>query len=302
MPHQLALLVNPAAGRGAGLRLGHEAARLLRRGGYEVVECSGASSGQAGAAASVALSNGCDTLVVVGGDGTVNLGANLCAATDTRLAVVAAGAGNDIALHLGLPVRNAAAAVSVIEAGGSRSIDAGRVTRGGQPPRWFAGVLGAGFDAVVAARAARLRWPRGPLRYPMAMLRELPGFRPIPYSIELDGRRVQTRAMLVAVANTSSFGGGMRVCPDAQVDDGFFDVLVVHALSTTAFLRIFPQVYSGRHVGHPEVEIYRARHVRLDAPGILAQADGEPVGTLPLEIELIPGALTVAVPDPGVNR
>lgn len=302
MPQPLALLVNPAAGRGAGRRLGDEAARLLRRGGHEVVECSGPTSERAGATASVALRNGCDTLVVVGGDGTVNLGANLCALTDTRLALVPAGTGNDIAAHLGLPVRDAAAAVAVIEAGATRPVDAGRITGGGQPPRWFASVLGAGFDAVVAARAARLRWPRGPLRYPVAVMRELPGFRPVPYSIELDGQRLQTRAMLVAVANTSAFGGGMKVCPDAQVDDGLFDVLVVRALSAVAFLRVFPQVYSGRHLSHPAVEIRRARHVRLDAPGICAQADGEPVGTLPLDIEVVPGALTVAVPDPGAKR
>lgn len=250
----------------------------------------------------MALGNGCDTLVVVGGDGTVNLGANLCAVTGARLAVVAAGTGNDIARHLGLPVKDASSSVRVIEAGATRSVDVGRVSHGGRPRGRFVGVLGAGFDAVVAARAARLRWPRGPLRYAVALLRELPRFSPIPYAIELDGQRLQTHAMLVAVANTTSFGGGMKVCPDARVDDGLFDVLVVRALSIPAFLRVFPRVYSGTHLEHPAVEVRRARHVRPDAPGIVAQADGEPVGVLPLEAEVLPGALTVAVPEPGANR
>lgn len=264
--------------------------------------CEGPTQERATTAASRALAHGCQTLVVVGGDGTVNLGANLCAQTNVRLGVVAAGTGNDIAQHLGLPVHDSAAATAVIASGAGRSIDLGRVTAVGRSPRWFVGVLGAGFDAVVAARAARLRWPKGQLRYPVALLAELPGFRPIPYVVEIDGQPLHTRAMLVAVANTTSFGGGMRVCPDAQVDDGFFDVLVVHALSTLAFLRVFPRVYSGTHTDHPAVEIRRAQHVRLEASGILAQADGEPVGTLPLDIEVVPRALTVAVPEPGANR
>ena len=136
-------------------------------------------------------------------------------------------------------------------------------------------MLGAGFDAVVNARAQRMRWPRGQMRYNLAILRELPVFRPIPYAIELDGRRIETRAMLVAVANTTSFGGGMRVCPDADVTDGLFDVMIVHALSIPAFLRVFPKVFSGTHITHPAVEIHRAARVRLEASGIHSQADGE---------------------------
>ena len=97
-----------------------------------------------------------------------------------------------------------------------------------------------------------------------------------PYVVELDGRRIETSAMLVAVANTPSFGGGMRVCPDADPTDGLFDVLVVRALSVPGFLRVFPKVYRGAHVTHEAVEIHRATRVRLDAQHIPSQADGEP--------------------------
>lgn len=295
MSRRIALLVNPTSGMGSGRTVGAQTRELLSRHGHDVLDVSAASAAQAMERAGRALSDGVDTLVVVGGDGVVHLGVNLCADRAVRLGVVAAGTGNDFAGNLGLPVRDAGAAVAVIEAGISRRIDAGRVTDASGQVRWFGGVLGGGFDAVVNARAIRMRWPRGQMRYNLAVLRELPVFRPIPYAVELDGRRIETRAMLVAVANTSSFGGGMKICPDADVADGLFDVLILHELSIAAFLRVFPSVFAGRHVGHPAVEIARARRVRLEADGIPAQADGEMMAPLPLDVELVPGALDVLV-------
>lgn len=302
MPSRIALIVNPTSGKGAGAPMGEQTARLLRTAGHEVIDVSAASYALARAAAATALGGGVDTLVVVGGDGMVHLGVNLCAGTPVRLGVVAAGTGNDFARNLGLPVRDPSAAVRVIHAGATRAVDAGKVIDAGGQTRWFGGVLGAGFDAVVAARAARMRWPRGAMRYNLAIARELPVFRAIPYVVDLDGERLQTRAMLVAVANTTSFGGGMKVCPDADVSDGLFDVLIVHELSIAAFLRVFPRVFSGTHVGHRAVDIRRARRVRLEADGIHAQADGEPVSVLPLDIEVVPAALQVAVPDSEGSR
>jgi diacylglycerol kinase (ATP) len=276
--------------------LGAEALRLLREAGHEVVDVSGSDYQQARTQARQVVSDGVDTVVVVGGDGMVHLGVNLCAATSARLAVVAAGTGNDFARNLGLPVRDVPAAVALLTEGSTRRVDLGRVSDGVVGDRWFGGVLGAGFDAVVNARAQRMTWPRGQMRYNLAVLRELPVFRPIPYAVELDGRRIETRAMLVAVANTTSFGGGMQVCPDADVADGLFDVMIVHALSIPAFLRVFPKVYSGTHITHPAVEIYRARRVRLEASGIHSQADGETFADLPIDAEVVPGALRVVTP------
>ena len=103
------------------------------------------------------------------------------------------------------------------------------------------------------------------MRYNLAIARELPVFKPIPYVIEVDGVRHTTQAMLVAVGNGPSYGGGMRVCPDASFDDGLFDILIVHQISTIEFLKVFPKVFSGKHVGHPAVEILRGRQVRLEA-------------------------------------
>ncbi|CAN7388475.1 diacylglycerol kinase [Terrabacter sp. LjRoot27] len=296
MSQRVALIVNPTSGKGVGRQMGDETRRLLHEAGHDVVDVSGSDYQQARARAREVVSTGVDTVLVVGGDGMVHLGVNLCAGTPSRLGVVAAGTGNDFARNLGLPVRDARAAVALLTEGRTREIDLGRVTHGVAGERWFGGVLGAGFDAVVNARAQRMTWPRGQMRYNLAVLRELPVFRPIPYAVELDGRRLETRAMLVAVANTTSFGGGMRVCPDADVTDGLFDVLIVHALSIPAFLRVFPKVYSGTHTTHPAVEIHRARRVRLEASGIHSQADGETFADLPIDAEAVPGALHVVTP------
>lgn len=308
MAARIALIVNPTAGGGAGRAAGHQTRLLLRQAGHAIVEASAASVDGARQRGAQAVADGADLLVVVGGDGMVHLGVNLCAGGGPPLAVVAAGSGNDFARDLGLPVHDVRASVRLIEAGATRRVDAGRVVgahgaatgEGAQGANgaegahtWFAGVLGAGFDAVVGARAARLRWPRGRLRYAVAVARELPGFRPLPYVVELDGRRHELCAMLVAVANTTAFGGGMRVCPHADVADGLFDVLIVRALSKPDFLRVFPLVYSGRHLGHPAVETHRAARVRLAAEGALAQADGEGMPRPPLEIVNVPGALEV---------
>ena len=136
------------------------------------------------------------------------------------------------------------------------------------------------------------------MRYNLAILRELPLFRAIPYVVTVDGVRHETSAMLVAVGNGPSYGGGMRVLPDAQVDDGLVDVLVLHEISTVEFVKVFPKVFKGAHVGHPAVEILRGREVRLEAAGIVAYADGERFGPLPLTVEAVPGAVTVLAPSP----
>jgi diacylglycerol kinase (ATP) len=221
----------------------------------------------------------------------------VCAQAGIPLATVACGSGDDSARALGLPRGDPAAMAGLITSATVRTVDAGRRSAGpGSDARWWLGVLGAGFDSVVNERAMRIRRLHGRARYLAALARELPTFRGIPYAVECDGDRVETTAMLVAVANGPSFGSGMMVCPDAQLDDGLFDVLLLHRIGTGEFLRVFPRVFSGRHVDHPAVEIRRARRVRLEAEGISAQADGERFGALPLDVELVPGALQVVAP------
>ncbi|WP_299448093.1 YegS/Rv2252/BmrU family lipid kinase [uncultured Phycicoccus sp.] len=291
---RLGLIVNPTSGRNSGRRIGLEALTLLRAAGTEVLDLSAADARGALEHGRAAIADrAVDAIVVAGGDGMVHLGANLCAGTDVPLGVIAAGTGNDIARELGLPVRDAAKAVERILHGRTRPVDAGRLVTAAGEERWFAGVLAAGFDAVVNERANQWRWPKGPMRYNLAIMRELPVFRPLPYVLTLDGQRMDTDAMLVAVGNGPAYGGGMRVTPDAAFDDGLFDVLVLHRIPVHEFLRVFPKVFTGAHTGHPAVEIVRARTVRLEARGIVAYADGERFAPLPVDLEVVPGALSV---------
>ena len=291
---RVGLLVNPTAGGGRGSRLGARSRSALLDAGHEVVDLSGPDATTADRHARAALrERAIDVLLVVGGDGMAHLGTNLVAGTGIPLALVAAGTGNDNARELGLPLRDAEAAVALVTAGRTRAVDAGRCVAPDGRTRWWLGVLGGGFDSVVTERVARMRWPRGSLRYTLAVARELPTFRPIPYVVTVDGARTETEAMLVAVANGPAFGGGMRVAPDARYDDGLLDVVILHRVSIATFVRVFPRVFRGTHTTHRQVQVLQGRHVRLEAQGIVTQADGERFAPLPIDLEVVPGALTL---------
>ena len=244
-----------------------------------------------------AFALGTNGLVVVGGDGMVSLGVNLLAGTGVPLGIVATGTGNDLARGLGLPFDDPAAATeALVEALGRppRVIDAGLV-RHGELRTWFASVVSAGFDAVVNERANGMVRPKGPSRYTLAMVRELITFRPRSYTITIDGVRREQRAMLVSVANNSSIGGGMRIVPHADLSDGLLDVFIVHPLSRARLVAVFPKVFAGRHADHPAVEFITGRRVRIEADDIVAYADGERIGQLPVDVEIVPGALSVFI-------
>jgi diacylglycerol kinase (ATP) len=287
--------INPSASFGKGRGVGPAAVDALRRLGHDVVPLSEPDFPSLVDAARTALGGGADALVVVGGDGMVNLGVNLVAETATPLGIIPSGTGNDMARGLGIPVGDTAAAVRALEralAAGPRVLDAGRVTSAAGT-RWYACVLSAGFDSVVTERANRMRRPRGRARYTIALLLELARLRPVPYRLTIDGVAVEEQALLVCVGNNVSFGGGMRVTPDAVLDDGLLDALVVRPLSRTQFLRIFPRVFRGEHITDPRVSIVRGRRIRIEAARMVAYGDGERFGALPVDIDCVPGALRV---------
>jgi len=288
---EIALLINPTAGRGRGAGVGREVAARLGGAGLAVRQLIGLDVRESQDLAREAVAQGTDALVVVGGDGMVHLGLQAVGGSDTAFGVVPAGTGNDFARALGIPLRDPALAASIVITGVERRIDLGRTG-----DQWFGGVVAAGFDARVNDRANRMSWPRGRMRYNLAMLVELGVFHAIPYVLDLDGVGWRTEAMLVTVGNIPSYGGGMKVSPDAVVDDGLLDVMVVKPLSKAKFLTVFPRVYSGTHVRLPVVEVRRAKRVSVDAPGITAYADGERLGPLPQTFETVPGALRVLVP------
>ncbi len=295
-PKHIVVAINPEASFGRNRAVGPAVVRTLRSAGYEVTSLIEPDLEQLLTTAAAALATKPDALVVVGGDGMVNLGVNMVAGTTIPLGIVPSGTGNDMSRGLGIPVGNAQQAIDALLAAlnvAPRTIDAGFVRRADGSTSWFGCVLSAGFDAIVTERANLMRWPRGRQRYNLALLRELALLKPIHYRLTIDGEKSETDAVLVAVANNVSLGGGMRITPDAELDDGLLDVFVVQPLSRIAFLRIFPRVFKGTHVTDARVSIRRAKHIRIDAPDVVAYADGERVSALPLEVEVRPGALRV---------
>jgi len=291
----VALLVNPTSGGGRGARDGRAAADRLRALGVGVRLLEGRDPADAASVARDAVQSGVDVLVVAGGDGMVHLAVQCVAGTDVPLGIVPTGTGNDFATALGLPAHDAAGAARVIDGWQVRAVDA-VLTQSGAGPRWFAGVLSSGFDSAVNERANRMRWPKGRSRYNIAILAELGVFKAVPFRVTIDGELIEAQAMLAAVGNNTSYGGGMKIAPDALLDDGQLHVTVLRELGTIEFLRVFPRVYKGTHVSHRAVDVYAGREVSLDAPGAIAYADGERIGPLPITATCVPKALRVLVP------
>ena len=287
--------MNPSASFGRNRAVGPAVVERLIAEGYEVAVLREANFELLRRETQSAFEQGTDGLIVVGGDGMVSLGANLVAQTGVPLGIVAAGTGNDLARGLGCrttipPPRPRR---SSRPCAGRRGRSTRGVMRHGEVRTWFACVLSAGFDAVVNERANRMRGRAAPAGTRSPSLRELATFRPLPYMLTIDGVRREQRAMLVSVANNPSLGGGMRIVPHADLADGLLDVFIVHPLSRLGLLAVFPRVFAGEHVDHPAVEFLQAERVRIEADDIVAYADGERIGQLPIDVEVVPGALSV---------
>jgi diacylglycerol kinase (ATP) len=249
---------------------------------------------QAGAACRAAGADGAAALVAIGGDGTVNLALQAVAGTAVPFGPVPAGTGNDFTIETGFPADPLAATdtiASALAAGRTTPVDLARMTDADGKTRWYGAVLAAGFDAIVNERANRMRWPKGPRRYDIAILVELARLRPRRYRLVLDGVEHRLDAVLVAVGNCASYGGGMRICPAADPTDGLLDVVVAGPVGRATLVRIKPRVYRGTHVLHPMVHSYRAASVQLHAEGITAYVDGERATPLPVQVTAVPRAV-----------
>ncbi|MGH3447028.1 MAG: diacylglycerol kinase [Nocardioidaceae bacterium] len=293
MTQRLALLVNPASGKG---KLAAQADRVFARlqaGGYDVTAMQGRDAAESADLASKVVADGYEALVVMGGDGLMHLALQAVANSATTLGVVGIGSGNDLARSLGLPYRDPIASADVIAGGATRTVDLARLD-----DAYYATVLAAGFDSLVNERANAMRWPRGQLRYTLATLAELRVFTPLPYTLELDGELLDCEAMLVAVGNGSSYGGGIRICEGAILEDGRLDVVVIKPVSKPELVKVYPRLFRGTHTTHPAYERHRVTKVRVDSPGIVAYADGERLGPLPVTVTAAPGALQVFTPSP----
>lgn len=289
MGKALAVLANRTAGKG---RHAHLLDGVLDRIGPSATLLDAHDAESALAACRAAVRSGVDGLVAFGGDGTVHLAVQALAGTTTPLGIIPAGTGNDFADAVGVPAA-ALAAADVIVGGSIRKVDAVQATSADGTRRWWSTILCAGFDSAVNERANRMRWPRGPRRYDLAILAELVRLAPRDFTVELDGERWQGPAALVAVGNSPSYGGGMRMCPSADPADGVLDVTIVGPVSRVTLIRTKPKIYAGTHIEHPLVSTHRAASITLSAAGTTAYADGEPFGPLPVTMTCVPGALRV---------
>lgn len=286
-----ALVVNPTSGKRHGQTIAALAAERLRRAGHFTSTIQGADAPTARDQLKQAIDGDIDGVLVVGGDGALHAVLDHVADSDLTFGLIPAGTGNDTARSLGIPVKDTDAAVDLIIGGNTRTIDLARADEA-----YVATVVASGFDSKVNERANEMTWPRGNMRYNIAIVKELREFEPLHFTLTLDGETIQREAMLVAVGNGPSFGGGIRICEGASLDDGLLDVVVINPVSKLKLLRVFPQLYKGTHVNLPEFERHRVREVTLESPGIVAYGDGERLGPLPMTTTVQPGALRVFAP------
>ena len=239
-----------------------------------------------------------DSLIVMGGDGMMHLGLNAAGGTTVPIGVVPAGTGNDFARGVGVPT-NPVAAARVVAAGATVRMDLMQVEgrlAGGASRRYVGSVVSTGYDALVNRRANALSMPLGSIAYAYAALAELAGFEPLRYRLVLDGVPRRQTAMLVGVANSVIFGGGMRIAPSYSITDGLLDVTIIHPVSRATLLRLLPAMFDGSFVRDPAVERVKVQRVEIDGDDLYGMADGEALGPVPLTCSAQADALTVYVP------
>lgn len=284
------LVVNSKAGKGRASKLAGKFEVLLKSNNlpYEII--NKATYEETFSEYRLSISSGkFEKVVAIGGDGLVNLCLQEVAEQNIGLSVIPAGTGNDFARAVGSHKKSVNEIFNVVRSQDPTTIDLGLVT-GAFGKRWYVQVLSTGFDALVNNLANRINWPRGQMKYTLATVLTLARFKPIPYELIIDGKQFKQDFMLLSVANGETYGGGMRICPDASNSDGIFDILLVHPVSKIVLLSIFPKVFTGKHVPHPKIDIIRGRKVQISADAS-AFADGEFVSKLPIEITNVKNAL-----------
>lgn len=294
---EVVVLANPGAGRGRRAGVLAEVFGRLRAARLAPRLLPAASRQEALESCRDAVAAGPAAVLVVGGDGTVHLALQAVAGTSVPLGVVPVGTGNDFAATLGFtPARAhdaAAAAVAAIREGRTTAIDLARATHEGEPGMWYGTVLSAGLDSSINERANRMRWPKGPRRYDLSILVEIARLAPRDYRLVLDGTPQDLSAMIIAVGNGTSYGGGLRICPNADVRDGLLELTIVGPIGRGAAIRLKGLVRKGTHLRHPAVSHHRVRTVEIHGPALRTYADGERGLELPVRVECVPGAVTV---------
>jgi diacylglycerol kinase (ATP) len=300
---QTKVIVNPVAGARSTRRKWPVISRLLERIGLSFDFDYTEGVGHAMELARIAASDGYRYLVAVGGDGTVNEVANgilhSTNAKTTALGVVSTGTGSDFARSAGL-ARDYAIACSHLTSSKRLTIDVGVVEyqRDGKThERFFINSAGVGFDAAVVKETERLpKFFGGTIPYVAGMLRTLVTYKNKAITLKMGDEEEHHRVLTVSVANGNYMGGGMRIAPDAALDDELLDVVVIGDMGKLEILKEFPTIYKGTHINHPKVSVKKAVDIRIEsAEPMLVYADGEPLGECPASFRVVPAALSLVV-------
>ncbi|MGA5421397.1 diacylglycerol/lipid kinase family protein [Streptomyces lavendulocolor] len=290
---QFTAVVNPAAGSSSGTAALLPVARLLREAGAGLETRYSRSLDHARELARRAAAQG-HTVLAVGGDGMAGAVGGVLSGTDAVLGLVPSGRGNDFARALGLTADPAALA-DVLLHGTPRAVDTIRVDSAAHPGVAVLGSVYAGVDAVANRYANHSRLLRGSASYYAGGARAVVGWRPATYRITVDGTTThERRGYTVVAANSGYYGFGRRIAPDARVDDGLLDVVVIRHAPKRLFFAMMNELKTGAHMRRPQVEVLRGKEIRIEADRDLPYgADGEVDATLPVTVRVCPGALRV---------
>jgi diacylglycerol kinase (ATP) len=279
------VLSNPTSGGGVGQRYRELTLELLKERSIPFRDITSSSYTAAQEELRRSLNDQIKGVIVVGGDGMVHLVVQELASSKIPLALVPAGTGNDFARSLGHNLEKPLENLKVALLSSPEAVDLGVVN-----DKFFAEILSTGFDSIVNERANSFKRIKGRMKYNIAILLVLSTFKPKTYRFRIDGITFESKAMLIAVSNGQSYGAGMRITPDASINDGQFDVMILGPVSRFQFLRVFPKVFSGKHVSHPAVKILKGKEVEIHSDAI-AYADGERIGDLPIRARVAPQSL-----------
>lgn len=286
----LTLLVNPSSAGGKSLKLlpRVEAALDAGRAAFRVEKTRSLEHGAELALQAAELG---EVPVVVSGDGLLGAVGGAMAGSDAPLGLIPAGRGNDLARALGIP-DEPEAAVATLLAGESRRIDVGEANG-----KRFLGIASIGFDSECNRLANEIHWLRGNSVYAYSMLRTLSGWRSARFTLAVGEERKRISGYFVAVANNGVYGGGMYIAPNAELDDGEFDVVSIGEDSKLRFLLGLKDVLKGNHLSKDSVDVFRTPRLELDASRPFpVYADGDHLTDLPVSLRVLPRSLSIIVP------
>ena len=238
------------------------------------------------------LKNGFTNFIGVGGDGTIHYMANILAGTDKNLGVIPTGSGNDIAVNLGLP-SDVKSCCRIIKKGATKRLDLGLIN----DKYYYLCIAGSGFDSQVNDLANNTRLPvKGPAKYSYSVYKTLITFKSKKFFMDYDNSQREVFGMMITASNMPSYGGGMRITPDADPEDGLFDICIIKRMSKLHFIKVFPKVYEGKHIEDSNVEIFRTSYLKLDSEYRFSVfADGEYICKLPASFKVAPKKLNFIV-------